>query len=103
MKTLCWILRNDVHGTHCRVRTLDNGVISERRAARIRRRLCPVAGCRCSGNALGTRGPQTAWIAAGPLPGWFRLQDVEELPGARDQASGITVPERLSMGGLFDE
>jgi hypothetical protein len=112
MKTKVWVVRNDFHRTHVRVRTLNNGLLSEKAAARIRRQLCPVAGCRCSGNAIGTRGRQTVWIAAGPLPGWFWLEDVEGVglslrergPLSRsERPTGVRVPERVTMGGLFDE
>jgi hypothetical protein len=47
-------LSNNLHNTQARVRA---GEISRKTAARIRRALCGMSDCKCSG-ALGTRGPE---------------------------------------------
>jgi hypothetical protein len=62
-------LRNDFHGTIAFVQVPECRLVedqpwemlvflSKRQARRVRRELCPVAGCTCGGVA-GTRGPQS--------------------------------------------
>jgi hypothetical protein len=57
-KTTTITLRNDFHNTSARV---HSGPISARTANRVRRELCGMSDCSCSGT-LGTRGPQDAEI-----------------------------------------
>ena len=48
-------LRNDFHGTSIIVRPRYRFYLSEHQVKRIRRALCPVAGCTCSHDSVGTR------------------------------------------------
>ena len=54
-------LTNDFHGTRATVRPRVDGTMAPATVRRVRRELCGMSDCRCSGY-LGTRGPQIASV-----------------------------------------
>jgi len=65
-------IRNDFHGTECRLHVEDKGVLTPSQVRRCRRVLCGIPTCLCGG-ILGERGKQD--VEMKPLPNGFVLLD----------------------------